>query len=138
VLPDDLTEVGRWVLDSPAELRTLRGALYREICGREMSLGGSLDDVPERLVLVASELATNAIRHGLPPTIVRLLRNGTRFVLDVADHDLSVLPELADSRPVGAGGLGLKLAQQLSLEVGWFATDETKHVWAAFPVPGED
>ena len=27
------------------------------------------------------------------------------------------------------------LAQSLSLQVGWYATDTTKHVWASFPIP---
>jgi anti-sigma regulatory factor (Ser/Thr protein kinase) len=132
-LPEGATETQRWQLQSPAEVSGLRGGLYRALTGRAMRPDGDLDEVPERVVLVASELATNAIAHGLPPTTVRLLHVDGRCILDVADHDLTDVPELADSRPPGAGGLGLQLALKLSLEVGWYATDTTKHVWAAFP-----
>jgi hypothetical protein len=51
----------------------------------------------------------------------------------VADHDLSSIPELADTRPMGAGGRGLQIAQAVSLDVGWYATETTKNIWAAFP-----
>lgn len=54
--------------------------------------------------------------------------------MEVADHDLSTVPELADTRPVKAGGRGLLLAQSFSLTVGWYATETTKNIWAAFPM----
>jgi serine/threonine-protein kinase RsbW len=91
-----------------------------------------------KMVLVATELATNALRHGLPPTVVRLFRVGDEFIIDVADHDPTILPEYADARPPGAGGLGLRLAREFALDIGWFVDDETKHVWARFPVPDQD
>jgi hypothetical protein len=50
----------------------------------------------------------------------------------VADHDLSTVPELVDFQPTGSGGRGLQLALALSLDVGWYATDTTKHIWASF------
>ncbi len=67
--------------------------------------------------------------------MVRLLRTPEQFVLDVADHDLTNFPEHADIRPLHAGGRGLLLAQSFSLDVGWYATEHTKHVWATFPIP---
>jgi hypothetical protein len=66
------------------------------------------------------------------PTVVRLMRQDDRLVLDVADHDLAASPQPAD-RPLGKGGLGLRLTQTFAAEVGWYTTDETKHVWASFP-----
>ena len=88
-----------------------------------------------KMVLVATELATNALRHSLPPTVVRLFRVGDEFIIDVAYHDPQILPEYADARPPGAGGLGLRLAREFSLDIGWFVNHRTKHVWAKFPVP---
>ncbi len=120
------------MLNSSTELRALRANLQQALTGSALLAGQSLADIPERMVLVATELATNAIKHGRPPTIIRLLRHGDRFVLDVADHDLSTVPELADTRPINAGGRGLMLAQSFSVEVGWYATKGTKHVWAVF------
>ncbi len=132
--PLDATELTVWVLDSPKELRVLRAELIAAINEHALSSWDALADIPDRMVLVATELATNAIKHGIPPTIVRLLRTRDQFVLDVADHDLKTFPELADTRPLNAGGRGLHLAQAFALVVGWYATDTTKHIWAAFPL----
>ncbi|WIM92852.1 ATP-binding protein [Actinoplanes oblitus] len=121
-----------WILTDATELRQLRASLHRELTGHPRLPAEDSDDILDRIVLVATELATNAIRHGIPPTEVRLLRNPDSLILDVADHDLSTIPELADTRPLHAGGRGLLLAQSFSLDVGWYATQDTKHIWAAF------
>lgn len=133
--PPAMTELHSWVLDSPVQLRSLRAGLHQAITGEPLPEGAELDEVPEKVVLVATELATNALRHGLPPTIVRLGRHDTVFVLDVADHSPEVVPHYADDRPPGDGGLGLYLAKRFALDLGWYTADDTKHVWAEFPVP---
>jgi hypothetical protein len=130
--PPPVAEIQTWVLDSPEELKLLRASLHKAITGRDFPRNAPLDDVPEKLVLVATELATNALRHGLPPTIVKLGRSDNRFILDVADHEPQVPPALADDRPPGQGGLGLRLAGKLALDLGWYVLDGTKHVWAEF------
>ena len=132
--PPDATELTAWVLESTGQLRDLRAGLVEALKKYAPSTGDDLADVPDRMVLVATELATNAIKHGIPPTIVRLLRTRDEFVLDVADHDLANVPELAHTRPVNAGGRGLHIADAFALEVGWYATENTKHIWAAFPL----
>ncbi|AGL13667.1 ATP-binding protein [Actinoplanes sp. N902-109] len=134
--PPVMTELRRWTLDSPAELKTLRASLHKALTGEVLPHGTPLDEVPEKVVLVATELATNALRHGLPPTTVRLGRNGDRFVLDVADHAPNAVPKYSPGREIGKGGLGLQLARQFALEIGWYAESDVKHVWAEFPVPG--
>ncbi|MGN9774539.1 ATP-binding protein [Micromonospora sp. H33] len=131
--PPQATELRRWTLSDATDLRGLRASLHEELTGSVLPEGAALDEVPELIVLIATELATNALRHGIPPTIVRLLATDDCLVLDVADHDLSSVPELADIRPVGAGGRGLQIAQELSADVGWYATDTTKNIWATFP-----
>ena len=133
--PPAMTELHKWVLDSPVQLRSLRASLHEAITGQPLPVGAELDEVPEKVVLVATELATNALRHGLPPTIVKLGRAGDRFVLDVADHEPQVPPALADDRPPGEGGLGLRLAGELTLGLGWYVVDGTKHVWAQVAIP---
>jgi serine/threonine-protein kinase RsbW len=123
-----------WVLSTSTQLSSLRAGLIEALQNHSSAIGSELGDVPERMIVVATELATNAIRHGIPPTMVRLLHTDTEFVLDVADHDLTNPPELAHDRPIDAGGRGLHLARALSLDVGWYATDTTKHIWAVFPL----
>ncbi|AGZ38455.1 ATP-binding protein [Actinoplanes friuliensis] len=132
--PPGMIELQSWVLDTPAQLRVLRAGLHEAITGQPLPAGAQLDEIPEKMVLVATELATNALRHGLPPTIVRLGRTKSIFVLDVADHSPDVIPQYTDDRPPGAGGLGLQLAKKFALEIGWYIEDDTKHVWAEFPV----
>ncbi|GAA1589007.1 ATP-binding protein [Actinoplanes couchii] len=92
----------------------------------------SLSDIPDRMILVVTEPVNNALRHGLAPTVVRLLPTGDRFVLDVADHDLSTLPELADIQQADAGGRGLHLARAFASIIGWYTADTAKRVWASF------
>lgn len=128
--PDTFAVVHRWVLDSTSQLRTLRA----EVCAAIVGRGGGLRlrGVPGAVVLVASELATNALCHGLAPTVVTLCGDGRTYLLDVADQAVQVEPVLAERRPPGEGGFGLYLARRLALDVGWYADGETKHVWATF------
>ncbi|MFC8599121.1 ATP-binding protein [Isoptericola sp. NPDC057191] len=121
--------VAEWVLDDLAQLAALRSGLAQQIGATRTP---RLVDTAEKIVLIASELATNALDHGLPPTVVRLLASAESWLLDVADHDLRSAPSV-DERDPGDGGLGLQIAQRLSLEVGWYATAGSKHVWATFP-----
>ncbi|WP_250002407.1 ATP-binding protein [Actinoplanes sp. M2I2] len=123
-------ELRLWKLDTFGELRSLRAALREAI---ETQQTAEVDDLFDKMAVVATELATNALRHGLPPTEVRLLREDDHLILDVADHDLGTLPEVDEDRPLGAGGLGLQLTKTFAIDVGWYIADETKHVWASFP-----
>lgn len=130
--PPSATELERWVLDTPAGLRDLRASLRDALTRHGLVQGEDLDEVPHLVVLVATELATNALRHGLPPTVVTLLSAEACFILDVSDHDVGTVPELSDTRPLDSGGRGLLLAQSVSLAVGWYATGDTKNIWASF------
>ncbi|MBQ1044214.1 MULTISPECIES: ATP-binding protein [unclassified Micromonospora] len=130
--PPQATELEQWVLDSPEDLRDLRASLRGALNRHGLVQGEDLDEVPHLVVLVATELASNALRHGRPPTIITLLATDDRFLLDVADHDVSSVPELTDISPTDSGGRGLFLAQSVSLDVGWYGTESTKNIWAAF------
>jgi anti-sigma regulatory factor (Ser/Thr protein kinase) len=123
-------ELHRWRLDKFPELRRLRAGLREAVAETATRPPGDLSD---RMTVVATELATNALRHGLPPTEVVLLRDHDRLIIDVTDHDLEAAPRLDEDRPLGAGGLGLQLAKEFAIEVGWYTSEVTKHVWASFP-----
>ncbi len=61
-----------WVLDDSTQLRDLRTYL-RTAVNRFADTGhAALSEIAANMVLVATELASNAIKHGLPPTTVRL------------------------------------------------------------------
>ena len=132
--PESFRTKRTWVLDSTEGLGQLRGSLFEELTGDPYVKSSALDDIPEKMVLVVSELATNALRHGKPPTIVTLMATETEQLLDVADHDVSSEPAVAEGREPGAGGFGLVLAQRLAFDVGWYLTERTKHIWARFPL----
>jgi serine/threonine-protein kinase RsbW len=129
--PDHYELVEEFRLESVEQLTALRAGLTRALEGLGFP-AGPMGDVPSKLLLITSELATNALRHGRPPTIVQLSRDGESFLLEVTDHDPDVAPVYAGKRVRGAGGLGLHMARQLSVEVGWYGTTMDKTVWAIF------
>lgn len=132
-LPLGVRLLSVWTLTTGGELQELRSALHRTLAAHRPKLSPESDETVEHMLLVATELATNAIRHGLPPTEVRLLRAEDQFILDVADNDERTAPQPAFDRPTGDGGLGLRLALSFSLRVGWYTDDGSKHIWASFP-----
>ena len=132
--PEGFVPVREWALASTAQLRTLRHELADEIGAGVAGDRQDLEATPDKLVLIATELAANALTHGLPPTLVSLSAADEQWLLEVADHDPESEPVYAGARITGAGGLGLHLARRLSLEVGWYATGRTKNIWATFPV----
>ncbi|BCY05317.1 ATP-binding protein [Actinoplanes sp. L3-i22] len=117
--------VRQWTLDHVHELRVLRAGLRDEITGA---------DLTDRMTVVATELATNALRHGEPPAIVSLFTQPGRLVLDVSDQDVTGEPRFdLRRRPAGeGGGLGLLLVRTFADESGWYRDGDTKHIWAAF------
>lgn len=131
--PERFRPVRVWSLDSVDEVAVLRRELLAATAPAGRGETAYLQDVPERMVLVASELATNALTHGAPPTVVTLMSDGAGFLVDVADRDLASSPRIAGDRPLGAGGFGLVIARRLAQDVGWYTDDVDKHVWATFP-----
>ncbi|MBO3089287.1 ATP-binding protein [Cellulomonas dongxiuzhuiae] len=123
--------VRRWVLEEAHQLRGLRSDLREQLAASVVpSSGGesSRDDV----VLVTSELATNALAHGRAPAQVQLLLDGQDVLVVVSDGDATHAPSLAADREPGEGGFGLQIARRLSSDVGWWADASGKHVWATF------
>jgi anti-sigma regulatory factor (Ser/Thr protein kinase) len=129
-LPAQAVELHQWLLADADELRPLRADLHKALAGHRLA-----EDGTGPIVLVATELASNALRHGLPPAMVRLLKSDDQFFLEVADRDLASVPKLAEAHPSVGGGRGLHIARSLSVEVCWYATEQFKHVWASFPDP---
>jgi len=106
--------------------------------------GWRVDSLVEEAVIVASELVTNAIRHGTGAVApeadtasVELAwrRDATRVVCVVTDGS-SKPPVLGESGMCAESGRGLQVVQALAAAWGWFMLGEgEKAVWAAFLLP---
>jgi serine/threonine-protein kinase RsbW len=133
--PPSTVAVRQWILTSYTELKLLRAELCAELLGQPVPRGRDLDEVPQKMLVVATELATNAMTHARPPTVVQLRRTPDTFILDVTDDHPTAVPEIPDHRPLDAGGRGLRLARDLALDIGWYVDREIKHIWAEFSLP---
>jgi serine/threonine-protein kinase RsbW len=127
--------IGRWTLETSADLRVLRTLMHQALREEAVVDDGLRDDMAEKMAIVATELAANAIEHATPPTTVQLFRTGTTFILDVADGNPLVVPRFVDDPRPGAGGLGLHMARRLSSDMGWYTVDGFKSVWAQVVIP---
>jgi anti-sigma regulatory factor (Ser/Thr protein kinase) len=106
-------------LDQPFDRDGLY-ALRAAVAAHASHLGA----VPERvahLVIVASELASNAVRHGGGTGRLRLWLAGDRLWCEVSDTGTGIVnPETAGSTvpsALAAGGRGLWIVRRLSSEV---------------------
>jgi anti-sigma regulatory factor (Ser/Thr protein kinase) len=133
--PSTTTLLHDWTMGYPMTPRSVR--LARLHVGRRLTMwewGGDVDDV----VLVASELVGNAVRHGrLPGHELWLgLRESADRVLTVEVSDpVRVFPERRVD-PEGEGGRGLLVVAELATELEWFPRgDVGKTVRARFTPP---
>lgn len=81
-------------------------------------------------VLIASELAENAIRHGDPPTELHVdVTDGTVRIC-VVNTGQRGEPRVVDATHEDDRGRGLALVQALADDWGWHRDGDTTHVWA--------
>jgi CHASE3 domain sensor protein/GAF domain-containing protein len=83
--------------------------------------------------LVASELVTNAIRHGAPPIRLRVIRD--RALLCEVSDGSSTAPHLRRARELDEGGRGLLLVSHLTRSWGTRQTVTGKTIWCEQPLP---
>ncbi len=122
-----------WEIRLPTDLATVRTAMCmqaKEHSPEADRHGPLLASAAERLGLVFSELATNALRHGSHPVTATLARTGTGWLITVSDGGTEQRPTLRDPQPHRPGGHGLRLVLRLSRDVGWYRLGALKHVWA--------
>ncbi|MGW4475324.1 ATP-binding protein [Nonomuraea sp. NPDC004354] len=106
-----------------AELSSITAA--REIAGRfvvETAYRGAREDV----LLVVSELVTNALLHGDGPPLLRLAGDESRIRIEVGDA-AAELP--APREPGPRDGWGLHVVEQVSARWGAAPLDGGKVVW---------
>lgn len=89
---------------------------------------GVSEDVTDSLLLVLSELLTNALVHGRPPVGVRLRRGPSALALEVHD-DAQTLPRRGDPDADDEHGRGLQLVSVIATRWGTRPTSVGKAVW---------
>ncbi len=128
--PHPFVEVWCQELTGLAELAALRARLRTSMTGSATVENPERDHWSERLVLIADELTSNALRHGGAPVAAVLGRRGDDWLIAVRDSAADVAPAPAQGRDPGLGGFGLYLVADLSTAHGWFAEPGTKTAWA--------
>ncbi|MER8184520.1 SpoIIE family protein phosphatase [Kitasatospora sp. NPDC094015] len=125
-LPAD--QVAEWeVPPDPAAVREIRAG----VTARLEAWG--LDELAFTTELILSELITNAIRYGLPPIRVRLIRDRT-LICEVSDGS-STSPHLRYAASTDEGGRGLFLVAQFAERWGTRYTAAGKVIWAEQRLP---
>ena len=82
--------------------------------------------------LIASELATNAVRHARTPFTITMRRTAHEVTISVRDWS-AALPAARPPGMLATGGHGLMLVDALSANWGvTVTTDGGKAVWARF------
>jgi anti-sigma regulatory factor (Ser/Thr protein kinase) len=88
-------------------------------------LGKLTDDAQ----LLASELVTNAVRHGRGPIDMRAYVRDGFLRLEVWDRDADEAPQARDADPDAESGRGMELVEKLSSRWGWRSDNGRKVVW---------
>lgn len=113
---------------SPESVRRAR-AFAASCCSR-----WGLQDQSDTVVLLVSELATNAIRHARAPVGVWLGRRSDRLVLSVQD-DCREHVDATGPGELDEAGRGLVLVDALAERWGEQELADGKRVWAEVALP---
>ncbi|MFL6129861.1 MAG: ATP-binding protein [Mycobacteriales bacterium] len=90
----------------------------------------------EDLLLVVSELVTNAVVHGAEPIVVTVTRAPERVRVEVTDGRSDASPHNNRPAPDAETGRGLSVVTRLACAWGWRSTPgRGKTVWAEVPLP---
>jgi len=122
------------VASLPCDLRAparARRCVQAVVAGSQLS-----EETQAELVLIASELVTNAIVHGAEPVTLTVTYDATHITVEVADGDPRAdLVRMHDTdESFGYGGRGLRLVAALTEAWGVRTETSSKTVWATTKV----
>ncbi|CAN5752399.1 ATP-binding protein [soil metagenome] len=87
-----------------------------------------LDEVADVALLLVTELASNALRHGTGPRTAHVVVTGRQVRIEVLDAS-PVLPRLLGQAPACVGGNGMRLVDALATRWGVEVLPAGKAVW---------
>ncbi|AIS01579.1 ATP-binding protein [Streptomyces glaucescens] len=139
--PDPLPYEGVWRFTAPAVDASVPQARHavRDLLRRQ---GVPVcDDVAHGLLLIVSELVTNAVRHAalLSPTIAVEIAVGAEWVRLSVEDNHPYRPTALEADHAQTGGRGLLLVREITREAGGacdveHTTTGGKVIWAALPL----
>ena len=123
----------------PIEAQLSSVAPARRWAREKFEAAGLEPEVRDLLVLLVSEVVTNAVEHAAPPLLLRIdvTADGTR--VEVKDRDRK-LPILRDPDPTEPGGRGIRFVNDLSTRWGTEpprGVDGLKTVWFEVAHPSD-
>ena len=92
------------------------------------AIGSELGPVADTLLLLVSELVTNAVLHARSTATVRLDLGTDAVRVEVQDGE-ERLPGVVDPDVDREGGRGLQMVEQLADRYGWTRLGDGKSVW---------
>ena len=101
-------------------------AAARAIVRRTLASHARVDDA----ALIASELVTNAVRHGRAPVRLAIASDGHAVRITVSQRAGTSRPQRLALDPSRPGGQGLRIVDALADAWGWDETDDEITVWA--------
>jgi anti-sigma regulatory factor (Ser/Thr protein kinase) len=117
------------------EADTMAARRARRFVRQLLEQHGTSDEVAEVVELLASELVTNAVRHGEEPRQLRCLIENDRLTVSVSDGS-EAPPTLRSPAPLEPHGRGLRLVAMLAERWGVnVRPGQGKDVWFSSTVP---
>jgi anti-sigma regulatory factor (Ser/Thr protein kinase) len=118
--------VGRWTVEPDAKAL---GVLRAEVRSRAETWGLLEDDL-DVLMLIVSELVSNAIEHARTASVV-IVRRLTLMVRVIVIDGSSAPPLLQPYDVTAPRGRGLQMVDELAARWGWERHSRGKTVWAS-------
>lgn len=122
------------VLGTSVRTRFTLPAEQPDLAAMRAWVGALIGDLPEDVrldvLLVCTELASNAYEHAAGPRVVRVQRHAHFIRIEADDRTPAELPHLGESRLGDSRGRGLLLIAQLSRCWGTREFAGGKTVWA--------
>jgi anti-sigma regulatory factor (Ser/Thr protein kinase) len=120
-------ERGRRFEPKPMNVRAARDFVAEAL--HDQGFAGDADIV----LLLASELVTNAVRHAATPFEIRVDVDAEKVHIAVIDEDAEHEPHMRHPGPDETNGRGLLLVDQLASGLGSDRAAHSKSVWFTVP-----